>query len=225
MRLNNTFPKFKCVVADPPWTPSLHKNTAGRKSPKNGHRKGPQGYYPTMSVEEIIKYKPETDKKAHLYLWVLSQHIDWGYIVARKWGFEPQQMITWAKPTLGTGQFQCNTEHVLVCRKGGPVENAFGKTKGTWFNWKRTRHSEKPDEFFKLVESVSSGPYLEMFARKKRDGWFSWGNEVINDIQIEPSYPLGQSVEPDGCLAATSDSRVVTKDMEPIAPTASSPLR
>lgn len=175
--------KFPCIVADPPWWPSLHRNTVGRTIGK--YRAGPQRYYPLMEVEEIAALRPPSASKSHLWLWVLNQHVDWGYQVARSWGFEPQQMLTWCKPGLGIGQFQCNTESVLLCRKGGPSDNAFGKTGGTWFQWPRGRHSEKPADFFRLVESVSPGPRLEMFARTKRDGWHAWGNEVAKDIEIE----------------------------------------
>lgn len=172
----------RTVVADPPWWPSLHRNTVGRS--EGEYRAGPQRYYPLMETAAICELKPRTAPKAHLYLWVINQHVDWGYQVARAWGFEPQQMLTWAKPGFGTGQFQCNTESVLVCRKGGPVENAFGKTGGTWFEWPRGRHSEKPVEFFNLVERVSPGPYLEMFARLPRAGWSVWGNEVSTSSDV-----------------------------------------
>jgi len=37
-----------------------------------------------------------------------------------------------------------------------------------------------------VVESVSPGPYLEMFARRKRPGWQSWGNEVASDVILTP---------------------------------------
>lgn len=123
----------RTVVADPPWWPSLHKNTKGRT--EGPYRAGPQRYYRLMEVADIEAMAPATQPKAHLWLWVLNQHVDWGYRVARAWGFEPQQMLTWAKPALGTGQFQCNSESVLICRKGGPTGNAFGKTGGTWFEY------------------------------------------------------------------------------------------
>lgn len=168
---------WRTIVADPPWRPRLHANTVGRWS--GPYRAGPARYYPLMSVAEICAMVPKTAKRAHLWLWGINQHLDWAYEVARAWGFEPIQCVTWAKPGLGTGQFQCNSEQVLLCRKGGPVGNAFGRTRGTHFSWPRTRrHSEKPREFFDLVERVSPGPYLEMFARTRRDGWDSWGNEV-----------------------------------------------
>jgi len=166
----------RTVVADPPWWPRLHANTVGRM--KGVYRAGPQRYYALLTVDQIIELKPETQTKAHLWLWVINQHIDWGYTVARAWGFEPQQVLTWCKPTLGTGQFQCNSEQVLVCRKGSPVNNAFGKTRGTHFTWPRRKHSEKPSEFFKLVERVSPGPYLEMFARVERAGWQQMGDQL-----------------------------------------------
>jgi N6-adenosine-specific RNA methylase IME4 len=172
----------RTVVADPPWWPSLHKNTRGRT--EGPYRAGPQRYYPLMNVADICLLVPSTAPKAHLYLWCLNQHVDWGYQVARAWGFEPQQMLTWCKPVLGTGQFQSNSEQVLVCRKGGPVGNAFGRTGGTYFMSPRGRHSAKPDSFFEIVERVSPGPYLEMFARSRRPGWLAFGNEIESDAGV-----------------------------------------
>ena len=93
-------------------------------------------------------------------------------------------MLTWCKPGLGVGRFQCNTEHVLICRKGNRLGNPFQKTGGTWFNWPRGKHSEKPSEFYQLVEQVSPGPRLEMFAREPRKDWSVWGAEVTSEIEI-----------------------------------------
>lgn len=36
-------------------------------------------------------------------------------------------------------------------------------------------HSAKPAAALDLVESVSPGPYVELFARRPRLGWDSWG--------------------------------------------------
>ena len=169
---------WPCVVADPPWTPSLGATWKTRFTDKAR----PQKHYQTLTVEEICALKPNTPKQAHLWLWVLNQHADWGWTVARAWGFEPWQMLTWCKPGLGTGQFQCNTEQVLVCRKGPRHGNPFGATGGTWHQWPRGRHSAKPGEFYQLVERCSPGPYLEMFARENRPGWTVWGNEIEDDL-------------------------------------------
>ena len=48
----------------------------------------------------------------------------------------------------------------------------------------RREHSRKPYEMRMMIERVSHGPYLEMFAREKTEGWDTWGNELKNDIEM-----------------------------------------
>lgn len=174
---------YVTIVADPPWLPKM-ATINGPASGIGAPKASPQRHYQTMSVAEIAALKVPSAKQSHLYLWCLSQHMDWGYTVARAWGFEPLQTLTWCKPGLGAGRFQCNTEHVLVCRKGSRHGNPFAMTGGTYFNWPRGRHSEKPAEFFQLVERCSPGPRLELFARVRRAGWAVWGNEVVSDVEV-----------------------------------------
>jgi N6-adenosine-specific RNA methylase IME4 len=176
---------YRTVVIDPPWQPTLNANTVGRLHDKAG----PQRFYDTMSVDEIINTPPRLAAQAHIYLWCLTQHVDWGYRVIRAWGAEPVTLFTWVKPGLGCGRFRCNTEHVLVARYGPSSGNAFGvnlpkygqATPGTAFNWPRDAHSVKPQEFFSLVESLSPPPRLEMYGRAPRPGWVVWGREATGE--------------------------------------------
>jgi N6-adenosine-specific RNA methylase IME4 len=55
------------------------------------------------------------------------------------------------------------------------VASEEAKVDSTWFQWARGRHSVKPDAFGDLVERVSPGPYVELFCRRPRLGWDSWG--------------------------------------------------
>lgn len=48
----------------------------------------------------------------------------------------------------------------------------------TGFYAPRTEHSHKPEEMRRMIERVSYGPRLEMFARMQHPGWDVWGNEV-----------------------------------------------
>lgn len=48
----------------------------------------------------------------------------------------------------------------------------------TGFHAPRGEHSVKPEKMRQMVELVSPGPYLEMFARRPAPGWSVWGNEV-----------------------------------------------
>lgn len=173
--------EYCTVVADPPWQPTLGATWNSRMTDKAG----PQRFYETLSVPEIIALRPRMAPQAHLYIWCVTQHVDWGYEVAKAWGAEPITLLTWKKPGLGAGRFRCNTEHVLVARKGPRAGNPFGRggrhaqaTNGTLFDWPRGRHSEKPAEFYKLVEWLSLSPRLEMYAREERPGWEAWGKEA-----------------------------------------------
>jgi N6-adenosine-specific RNA methylase IME4 len=178
--------KYRTICADPPWAPALGGSWNARVD-----KARPQRFYDTMALERIKAIKVPAAAQAHLYLWCLTQHVDWGYEVARAWGFEPVTMLTWCKPGLGVGRFRCNTEHVLVARKGSRHGNSFGDggrhaqaTNGTYFNWSRGRHSQKPTEFYLLVEQLSPAPRLEMFARENRLGWSAWGAECLSDVEI-----------------------------------------
>lgn len=177
---------FRTIVADPPWSPELGGTWTARVD------KGrPQRFYKTMALADIKALRVPAADQSHLYLWAITPHVDWGFEVARAWGFEPVTMFTWRKPGLGVGRFRCNTEHVVVARRGSRHGNPFGQggrhaqaTEGTCFDWPKAAHSEKPDQFFDLVERLSPGPRLEMFARRRRLGWSAWGDEIDSDVVI-----------------------------------------
>jgi N6-adenosine-specific RNA methylase IME4 len=172
--------QYRTLVADPPWMPSLGGTWSADRDKGRGQRD-----YPLMTLDEIRALRPNVADQSHCYIWVVSQHVDWGYHVCESWGFSPVICWTWEKPGPGVGRFRCNTEQIVVGRRGSRHGNPFGSggrhaqaTSGTCFHWPRGRHSEKPAEFYSLVETLSPGPRLEMFARHPRDGWDVWGNEV-----------------------------------------------
>jgi N6-adenosine-specific RNA methylase IME4 len=39
-------------------------------------------------------------------------------------------------------------------------------------------YAEKPDEAYRRMERLYGGPYLELFARKPRERWLTWGDEL-----------------------------------------------
>jgi N6-adenosine-specific RNA methylase IME4 len=168
--------RYGCIVADPPWdvlTGPIHA-TGGVARVLT---------YPTMSVEEIaaLPIQELAADDAHLYLWTVNAYLPDVYEVAKAWGFEPSTLLVWCKSPNGLGlggTFSLTTEYVLFARRGS--HEAKQRIDATAFHWKRGRHSAKPPEFFELTESVSEGPYLELFARTERAGWDVWGNEVAD---------------------------------------------
>lgn len=176
--------KYRTIVADPPWI----QPTGGPDLRAAAWNDRPSRLpYPSMSAAEIsaLPVAEHAEKDAHLYLWTTNHHLEGSYDVARAWDFEPSCVLVWAKTPRGIGMggaFTITTEFVLFCRRGSLKAKA--RTDSTWWQWKRGTHSQKPEGFLDLVESVSPGPYLELFARRNRLGWNTWGNEAINHVEL-----------------------------------------
>ena len=180
---------FRCIVADPPWPikPIAAMPRVSEGSNGKGTRNGLQVKrfvpvpYPTMTIAEIeaLPVAGVADKDAHLYLWTINRYVEQAYSVARAWGFKPSTLLTWAKKPRGImlGTFTGSTEFILFARRG--TCQALRRLDTTWFPWPRhNAHSRKPEAFQDMVETVSPGPYLELFARRPRLNWTVWGNEV-----------------------------------------------
>ena len=176
---------YRTILADPPW---------------DVHQKGERGaarHYNLMTLSRI-KNMPVADlaePDAHLWLWVTNATLRDGYDVAEAWGFTVRSPLTWIKFKLGLGVYLRNsTEHLLFCTRGKAPVNY--RAQPTWLNAPVQDHSHKPEEQYALIERVSGGPYLELFARRRPPSdkpWAVWGNEIDSDISI-PGYPVPSSV-------------------------------
>lgn len=169
--------KFDAIYIDPPW------EYKGKKPPTNpvGNTKQIEStyYYPTlhMRVLEAFPIRDLCNKNAVLFMWTTTPLLPEALDLAKKWGFKYKTVVTWEKldkDCMGYW-FRVCTEHLIVATVGDV--KAFRSMERTCFNEKRRKHSQKPEYFYNLIESVVQGSKLEMFARNKRDGWVSWGNE------------------------------------------------
>lgn len=182
--------RYRTIVADPPWDVK-RLESPGAKGFGSGARplRSVPLPYQTMTVAEIMALPVAglAEPNAHLYLWTINKYIEGAYAVARAWGFSPSTLLTWAKRPMGLGPggaYSITTEHVLFSRRGSCP--ALRRADSTWWLWPRGEHSEKPGAFFDLVQSISPGPYLELFARTQRLGWHTWGNEALCHVALEP---------------------------------------
>ena len=160
---------FQTIVIDPPWDwgDEGDVNQFGRAKPD----------YTTMPIEDIerLPIGRIADENCHLYLWVTNRSLPKAFRLIEAWGFRYITCLTWVKPSIGMGNyFRGSTEQVLFCVKGSqPLKR---HDVGTHFTAPRgARHSSKPEEFYKLVESCSYAPYIDVFGRNGREGWSVWG--------------------------------------------------
>jgi N6-adenosine-specific RNA methylase IME4 len=169
--LSPSAPCYRTILADPPWDIQQH----GSAAPP----------YPLMTVAAIrsLPVGGLAAPNCHLWLWVTNASLFAGRSVMEAWGFTYRSILTWIKPRFGLGHYLRNqTEHLLLGTRGSaPV---LFRSQGSWFYAPVQEHSHKPEEQYAIIERVSPGPYLELFARRPRPGWHVWGNEVDPDVTL-----------------------------------------
>lgn len=141
---------------------------------------GSQSKYPTLSVEEICQLPIDTisEKDSVLFLWATVPLLPEGFEVMKRWGFEYKTSLFWRKiMSLGMGFWFRGQVEVLLMGIKGNIK-AFRIQKPNIIQSRVREHSQKPDEFIKLIEETGLNPKIELFARTRRDGWDSWGNEI-----------------------------------------------
>jgi len=184
--------RFSTILIDPPWR---FQNRTGKMAPehKRLHR------YPTMSLEEIaaLPVDKHAGNPSHLYLWCPNALLAEALHIMEAWGFTYKTNLVWYKIRKDGGPdgrgvgfyFRNVTELILFGIKGKLRTLQPGRRQVNVVACRKQEHSRKPEEFYEIIEACSPGPYLELFARERRDGWVSWGDQVDTYADTRPSYP------------------------------------
>ena len=178
---------FATILADPPWQ---FQNRTGKMAPE--HKRLLR--YPTMELEQIgeLPVRELAAAAAHLYLWVPNALVAEGLEVMRRWGFTYKTNIVWYKIRADGGPdgrgvgfyFRNVTELILFGIRGRMRTLRPGRTQVNLISTRKREHSRKPEEIYDIIESCSPGPYLELFARFRRQGWSQWGNEDVEENTV-----------------------------------------
>lgn len=188
--------RYRVVLADPPWH---HENYSAKGDGRSANR-----HYPVMSLDDICGFAREVGlthallPNCALLMWATAPvaaaglHVE----VMRAWGFRPSTMGAWLKTTrdgraaLGTGKvFRSAFEPFFVGIRGdasvmshaetGVIEELFDDGAGALIAAERQAHSRKPDELHAIADRLwPRGQRIELFARRLRDGWDGYGNEI-----------------------------------------------
>lgn len=182
---------FGTILADPPWR---FQNRTGKIAPE--HKR--LSRYSTLSFREIqeIPVASVAAQESHLYLWVPNALLTEGLAVMKAWGFTYKTNIVWHKVRKDGGPdgrgvgfyFRNTTELVLFGIRGSLRTLSPGRSQVNIIRTEKREHSRKPDELYKIIESCSPKPYLELFARGGRRSWTQWGNEVEDYSIGWPTY-------------------------------------
>lgn len=180
---------YRVILSDPPW---IYERTS-----KNG---GAANHYNLMDDSALygLDVQSVAADDCVLVLWATWPKLTEAFMCCESWGFEYVTGFPWVKlqeqpfvdlmgdhvtgaPAYGTGFWVRGcTEPILICKRGKPRIPESGHL---GLLSKRFEHSRKPDSIYEYCEAMD-GPYLEMFARRRRDGWDAFGNEVEGSIAI-----------------------------------------
>jgi len=105
--------------------------------------------------------------------------------VLKAWGFQYRTCAVWDKETLGLGwYFRVQHEILLVGKKGKYPIPAESRRPRSVIRERRTTHSKKPEKVARIIEDMyPDARKIELFARRKRFGWDTWGNEIDESQQ------------------------------------------
>ena len=180
--------QYRVIYIDPPWA------YANWSDKKNG---AARAHYDCMSVADMCKL-PIGDLAdpvgCGLIMWITGP----AFAEARQiplldaWGFKPvTTLFVWRKltknfkPLCGLGfHTRHGYEYAILARRG-----KFSRRKEatkvmqeidcvTVEKPVERPHSKKPIVVYDRIEELYEGPYVEIFARNRRVGWDSWGNQL-----------------------------------------------
>ena len=166
---------YRVLYVDPPW------------DFEGGGDRNARNHYPTMSVDEIcaLPVGQLAARDCAVFMWITDPFLMEGARVLNAWGFRYTSVgFHWAKTTKN-GHWHMSTGYgtranVETCLLGTMGDMGLPKDRGV----RRLivepvrEHSRKPDRVPGDIERLYDGPYAELFARNRRAGWASWGNQA-----------------------------------------------
>ena len=175
---------YGAILADPPWPFATWSH--------KGQGRSGEAHYVTLTHPDI-EALPVADLAAPhcvLFLWVVQTQIPQAECLVRAWGFTLKSVaFAWVKGSslplfpddvatqMGMGMWtRAEFEQCWLATRGAPKR--LDKGVRQVLIDKRREHSRKPDCVHERIERLVAGPYCELFARTRRPGWDSWGNEV-----------------------------------------------
>lgn len=165
--------EYAVAVIDPPWPmEKIERDVAPNQVAFD---------YPTMSEDELAVWGQDLPlaQDAHVWLWTTHKFLPMALRLLGEWRLKYVCTFTWCKPggfqPFGLPQY--SSEFAIYSRRGAP-EFTTTKDFHTWFQAPRGKHSEKPEAFYDLVRRVTDKPRIDIFNRRKIEGFDVWGNEA-----------------------------------------------
>jgi N6-adenosine-specific RNA methylase IME4 len=167
---------YRVIYADPPWE-------YGDKRTNDANSGSAESQYPTMPIDDICGLAVDEIAAADsvLFLWATAPLLTEAIQVIESWGFTYKAQFVWDKVKGFNGHYNDVRHELLLVATRGSCVPKIDTLDPSIVQAKRTQHSRKPDCFYELIERMyppGERTHVELFARRSRNGWQSWGNQV-----------------------------------------------
>jgi N6-adenosine-specific RNA methylase IME4 len=178
--------QYDIIYADPPWDYKGQKqhNGAGGKDTGSAAK-----HYGTLKLSDLkrLAVASVAAEDCLLFMWSSSPHLDQAIDLMKAWGFKWATVgFVWDKQRVNPGFYTMSQCELCLIGKRGKIPRPRGaRNVRQLVSALRGAHSVKPDEVRnRIVAMFPTQSKLELFSRKKVDGWDAWGNEVDSDVQM-----------------------------------------
>lgn len=181
---------FDIIYADPPWDyngklqyDKSSKSAENIDFARNIFISSAVFKYPTLKLEQLVQIPIHEIAKPDclLFMWTSSPHLVHAIELGNAWGFEYRTVaFVWDKMVHNPGKYTLsNCELCLVFKRGRIPTPRGARNIQQLIRFPRGKHSEKPVQVLQAIEKMfPTQKRIELFARKKFQGWEVWGLEV-----------------------------------------------
>ncbi len=188
--------KFDVIYADPPWDygGKMQYDKSCIKEYNEGFQRGvfissAQFKYPTLKLKELkqLNVASIAADDCLLFMWSTGPQMANAIELGEAWGFEYKTMaFVWDKQVHNPGRYTLSqTEFVLAFKRGKFPTPRGARNVRQLISVHRGEHSEKPEV---VVEGITrmfpQQKKIELFARRKREGWEHWGLELPGEDKL-----------------------------------------
>ena len=170
---------YQLLHIDPPWA---FENWSEKGEDRNANQ-----HYDTMTWESVaaLPVGHLAAPNCACFRWCVDPLLDKGFECLKVWGFRFVTVaFTWAKRSktgaawhMGTGYYTRANPEVCLLGMMGTIPRKSASVRQLVVEPLR-EHSRKPDRIASdIVQLFGDRPRAELFARERREGWDSWGNE------------------------------------------------
>lgn len=182
--------KYDILYADPPWDyggkTQYDKSGTRAHNPNFTHKiflSAANFQYPTLPLKELMELPVATitAEDALLFLWTTGPQLERAMRLGCAWGFTYQTVaFVWNKLRHNPGHYTLSqTEFVLLFKHGRIPQPRGARNVRQYVEAERQKHSEKPQDVLDgITKMFPTQRKIELFARKRNDGWDAWGLDV-----------------------------------------------